>query len=136
MGDHASRPRGCPLSCAPAGMQAQISLVSDLCSASVPPEKAALISYWSAKCVKSPALDVIAQSLELHFNDSFGLHLKARRDFNCGEQLISEAPLILIPNRPPVSRRHHLNELGSRSAFLSPALAVEWSEVSQEQKQA
>ncbi|CAE8609237.1 unnamed protein product [Polarella glacialis] len=115
-------------------------MASSFCDCkSVPASTASGIHHWAAEKVRFPPPGEIGESIELRGSDSLGLHAVAQRSFDSGELILSEEPLIRIPDSTTKgggSGRGAQEHFGELSAFVAPAFAVDWGAVSQEERKA
>jgi len=72
----------------------------------------------------------------LRDTEDWGVHLVARRHFECGDKLLSEEPLLRMPDASPIVRRTLEQNLGHHASFMMPALCVDWESVDEEEREA
>lgn len=107
-----------------------------VCDSSVPKARAKAFDRWSAKCTKHPEPARLRDFFEIRCNGSLGTHAVATRAFQNGDVILAEAALIRIPEASQSSRQKLFKRYGQRAAFLFPGVAVDWTKIERDVKEA
>ncbi|CAK0899131.1 unnamed protein product, partial [Prorocentrum cordatum] len=109
---------------------------ASMCHGSVPEAKAEAMARWAHQRLEWPPPDEAHLSLELRCGDGFGVHAVARQGFEPGDLVLSERALLNIPEVPAQLRQELQRQFGQLASFLEPAVAVDWSRVDEDVRQA
>lgn len=110
------------------------SALPDFCAADAQfkPGAAEGFKRYAQKCLKYPPRNKLQDILELRGDDKLGVHAAARCDIEIGALILSEEPILKVPDAAPESKQRLRRSFGDRSAFLSPAVGMQWDAVDEE----
>eukprot|EP00927_Polykrikos_kofoidii_P070611 TRINITY_DN67025_c0_g1_i1.p1 TRINITY_DN67025_c0_g1~~TRINITY_DN67025_c0_g1_i1.p1 ORF type:complete len:538 (-),score=76.95 TRINITY_DN67025_c0_g1_i1:99-1646(-) len=97
---------------------------------------ASLIGQWTRRLLVEPPVDVLHERLKLQITDTLGMHMVTQCNIPPGELVLSERPLLRVPEISADIRRGVERRYGPKAAFMIPAVAVNWARVSDEEKDA
>lgn len=99
---------------------------AQFCDDSVPLDTADAFARWAGRLLREPAPAMAHKSLELRISEALGTHMVARRSFASGDVVLSELPVVRIPEAAPRVKQQVEMRYGSHAGFMSPAAAVDW----------
>eukprot|EP00929_Paragymnodinium_shiwhaense_P056991 TRINITY_DN28521_c0_g1_i1.p1 TRINITY_DN28521_c0_g1~~TRINITY_DN28521_c0_g1_i1.p1 ORF type:complete len:534 (-),score=122.44 TRINITY_DN28521_c0_g1_i1:124-1725(-) len=104
--------------------------------ASIQPSIAASIAAWSKKLVNHPPVEEMHNHFMLLITEQLGMHMMAKKVIESGDLVLSERAVVRIPELDGQRREILEHRYGNKAAFLAPGMAVNWSSVDEEQKEA